>query len=87
MWIRIAIELPHNFGVCQKTVGNLARDFYRGGERKTQTSWIWTTLKSPTTPVNSENHLHPPEKQIPSELGFREAEPLRSKDGQTLSNL
>ncbi len=28
MWIRMAIKLPHDLGVCQKTVGNLAGDFY-----------------------------------------------------------
>ncbi len=31
----MAIKLPHDRGVCQKTVGNSARDFYGGGERKT----------------------------------------------------
>ncbi len=27
MWIRTAIKLPHDLGVCQKTVGNSAGDF------------------------------------------------------------
>ncbi len=49
MWIRTAIKLPHDLGVCQKTVGNSAGDFYGGGERKTPTSWIRTAIKSPTT--------------------------------------
>ncbi len=31
--IRTAIKLPHNLGVCQKTVGNSAGDFHGGGER------------------------------------------------------
>ncbi len=35
MWIRTAIKLAHDLGVCQKTVGNSAGDFYGGGERKT----------------------------------------------------
>ncbi len=35
MWIQMAIKLPQNLGVCQKTVGNLARDFYADGGRKT----------------------------------------------------
>ncbi len=34
MWIRTAIKLPHDLCVCQKTVGNSARDFHGGGERK-----------------------------------------------------
>ncbi len=38
MWIQMAIKLPHNLGVCQKTVCNLAGGFYRVGERKTLTS-------------------------------------------------
>ncbi len=50
MWIRTAIKLPQDLGVSQKTLGNLARDFYGGGERKAPTSWIWTALKLPTTP-------------------------------------
>ncbi len=50
MLIWTAIKLPHELGVCQKTVGHWARDYYRGGERKTQTSWIRTVLKSPTAP-------------------------------------
>ncbi len=50
MWIRTAIKLPHDLGVCQKTVGNSAGDFHGGGERKTPTSWIRTAIKSPTTP-------------------------------------
>ncbi len=29
----MAIKLPHDLGVCQKTVGNSAGDFYGGGER------------------------------------------------------
>ncbi len=33
LWIRMAIKLPHDLGVCQKTVGNSAEDFYGGGER------------------------------------------------------
>ncbi len=49
MWIRTAIKLPHDLGVCQKTVGNSAGDFYGGGERKTPTSWIRTAIKSPTS--------------------------------------
>ncbi len=61
MWIRMAIKLPHDLGVCQKTVGNSAGDFYGGDERKTPTSWIRMAIKSPTTPVNGENHLRPPE--------------------------
>ncbi len=28
MWIHTAIKLPHNLGVCQKTEGNLAANFY-----------------------------------------------------------
>ncbi len=45
MWIRTAIKLPHDLGVCQKTVtlGNSAGD----SERKTPTSWIRTAIKSP----------------------------------------
>ncbi len=54
-------------GVCQNTVGNSARDFYRGGERKTPTSWIRTALNQQLPPLNGENHLRPPEKQLPSE--------------------
>ncbi len=30
MWIRTVIKLSHDLGVCQKTVGNSAREFYRG---------------------------------------------------------
>ncbi len=50
IWIQSAMKLPQDLVVCQKTVGNLARDFYRCDERKTQTFWIRTALKSPTTP-------------------------------------
>ncbi len=50
MWIRMAIKLPHDLGVCQKTVGNSAGDFHGGGERKTPTSWTRTAIKSPTSP-------------------------------------
>ncbi len=31
----MVIKLPHDLGVCQKTVGNSAGDFHGGGERKT----------------------------------------------------
>ncbi len=34
MWIRMAIKLPHDLGVCQKTVGNSAGDFHGGGGEK-----------------------------------------------------
>ncbi len=29
----MAMKLPHDLGVYQKTVGNSPGDFYRGGER------------------------------------------------------
>ncbi len=48
MWIWTAIKLPHDLGVCQKTVSYLAGDFYGGDERK---FWIRMAIKSPTTPL------------------------------------
>ncbi len=71
MWIRTAIKLPHNLGVCQKTVGNSARDFYGGGERKTQTSWIRTALKSPTTPCKWWKSLTSPWETITVRIGLK----------------
>ncbi len=29
----MTIQLPHNLGVCQKTVGNSAGNFYLGDEK------------------------------------------------------
>ncbi len=70
MWIRTAIKLPHDLGVCQKTVGNSARDFYRGGERKTQRSWIRMALKSPTTPCIWWKSLTSPWETITVRIGL-----------------
>ncbi len=46
MLIQTAIKLLDDLGVCQKTVGNLAMDFYAGGERKTQKVWIRMSERS-----------------------------------------
>ncbi len=81
MWIRTAIKLPHDLGVCQKTVGNSAGDFHGGGERKTPTSWIRTQLNHQLPPVYGENHIRPPEKQLPSEYGFCHISYLRTSMG------
>ncbi len=48
-WIQTAIKLQHDPGVCQKTEGNCAGDFFAGGERKNMTFWIWMVIKSLTT--------------------------------------
>ncbi len=70
MWIRTAIKLPHDLGFGQKTVGNSAGDFYRGGERKTQTSWIRTAIKSPTTPCKWWKSLTSPWETITVRIGL-----------------
>lgn len=49
MWIQMAVKLPRDIGVCQKTAGNLPGDFYAGCGRKTLTFWIGTSIKSQTT--------------------------------------
>ncbi len=71
MWIRTAIKLPHDLGVCQKTVGNSAGDFHGGGERKTQTSWIRTAIKSPTTPCIWWKSLMSPWETITLRIGLK----------------
>ncbi len=71
MWIRTAIKLPHDLGVCQKTVGNSAGDFHGGGERKTPTSWIRTAIKSPTTPCIWWKSLTSPWETITVRIGLK----------------
>ncbi len=63
MWIRMAVKLPHNFAVCQKTLGNSSRDLYAGGGRKTPAFCIRTAINHRLNPVNVENPLRPHEKQ------------------------
>ncbi len=70
MWIRTEIKLPHDLGVCQKTVGNSAGDFHGGGERKTPTSWIRTAIKSPTTPCIWWKSLTSPWETITVRIGL-----------------
>ncbi len=68
MWIRTEIKLPHDLGVCQKTVGNSAGDFHGGGVReKHRHPGFGRQLNHQLPPVYGENHLRPPEKQLPSE--------------------
>ncbi len=58
MWIRMTIKLPHNLGVCQKTVGNSAGNFYMGGERKTPAFWIQMPIKFLTNPCKCRIRLY-----------------------------
>ncbi len=48
-WIQTAIKLQHDPGVCQKTEGNSAGDYYAGHERKNMTLWIRRAIQSLTT--------------------------------------
>ncbi len=71
MWIRTAIKLPHDLGVCQKTEGNSAGDFHGGDERKTPTSWTRTAIKSPTTPCIWWKSLMSPWETITVRIGLK----------------
>ncbi len=75
MWIRTAIKLPHDLGVCQKTVGNSAGDFHGGAERKTPTSWIRTAIKSRTTPCIWWKSLMSPWETITVRIGLKAQTP------------
>ncbi len=85
MWIRTAIKLPHDLGVCQKTVGNSAEDFHGGGERKTPTSWIRTALKSPTTPCIWWKSLTSPWETITVRIGLKICKMTRWKEEKNIS--
>lgn len=66
----MVITSPHDLGVCPKTLGNWAEDFYAGIRIKTPAFWIRMAIKSRLPLVNGENSLRPPEKQLRSEQGF-----------------
>lgn len=70
VWIWMAIKHPHNLGVGQKTVGNLAGDFYPDGERKTLTFCIRMSIKSPTPSCKWWKSLTSPWETITVRMGL-----------------
>ncbi len=78
MWIRTAIKLPHDLGVCQKTEGNSAGDFHGGDERKHRHPGLGRQLNHQLPPVSGENHL------CPLRNNYR---PNRAKDDHKLQQL
>lgn len=60
----MAVKLPHNFAVCQKTLGNSSRDLYAGGGSKTPAFCIRTAIKSQTKPCKCWKSLTSPWETI-----------------------